>query len=324
MPKNLEQEFILFEASLLSQRYDRLKDRDYQNFLKQTKLFTFLILYGAAPFVLDAPIASHLLRAWGLGGVWLVVTVLFYCDRDFRAYGLHLKERVYCLKQLSVLRKIAMSASEEYVRRSLLPVEESSDRPKPHHSFPERLSSGQIRAASYFFKFLGFFPLLYLSVFAMALTSPQDLGLQGARSIVGVFFLLAPVISAWLYFSELRCLDIQRLAFEARRITPKNHWPRFEKRALKEVFRTTKGSIFYHSTLALMFVLSVICTIIFGYALYFSKVKAEYVLAVEMIVGSVITGVWLTFSLGTDRFLTRVLERMGRIYEQQVEEEAEG
>lgn len=338
---SLTTDFLMFEAKLLAERYDRLKERDGQNFINQTKLFSFLIIYGAAPFIVKTGLSPQLLRAWGLGGIWLVVIVLFYCDRYFRAYGLHLKERIYCLYQLAVLRKIATHDDEVYSQLSLLPVGRLRAVRGVFHGFPERLSPGQIRTASYFYKFLGLFTLLYLVVFTSALLHPLGVVEGSARPALEICLLLSVVIAAWLYFSVMRCLDLQRIVFEARRISSLNPWPHFDKGRISSIFTLSRGYTCYKLSLGALAVSSFITSVLFGFrvlihagqellpqagdgvAKLFNVVARlhanEGAVWVEVVVVVVFMVSGSIFFLGSDRFFTRVLREMGRVYDETIE-----
>ena len=113
--------FLQFETQATWDRFLGLKSRDDQNWARLIKFFGFMILYASAPFTIEAFQAAGLVRVWSIGGIWLAITVWFVGDRDFRAYGLHLKERIYCLNQLAIIRSIVMKDNKKYKDETLFP-----------------------------------------------------------------------------------------------------------------------------------------------------------------------------------------------------------
>lgn len=311
MLDTIPSEFFRFEAEMLYSRYTDLKHRDHTNFLKQLKLFSFLILYGAAPFTLEQSLSPGLLRAWGCGGLWLVITILFTCDRDFRAYGLHLKERVYCLFQLSVLRGLSLGNLAGYKGKSLLPVDgfrrRGSD--SQYHGFPEYLSPGQIRAACYFFKFLGVFPVLYALIFSSAILFPGEFAVPGQGSIPSVFLLSFPVLAAWLMLSAGRCKSLQCSVFEARRISSENPWPVYSERA-RVLSSEVKYSKITLCSKLLLLVASVVCALFFASeVLVAGTIEINWGTAEYLLAGGT-TVIWLVHFFVGDYHLTEILKVM--------------
>jgi len=98
--------------------------------------------------------------------------------------------------------------------------------------FPERISPAQITAASYFFKFITLFPVLYVILFlACALYPANMISSTGEATITfgRIALLLSFVPFAWVLTSALRCGQLLRSAFTARRIRSHRPWPEFPK-----------------------------------------------------------------------------------------------
>jgi len=234
MPSNI---FFEHELSAAWSRYNELKERDRNNYQAVFKLFALLIVYASAPFSLDAFRESGFIRVWGIGGVWLSAVVWFIADRNFRAYGYHVKERLFCLNQLAILRDVLTRGVDEYRDRSLFPLG-SLYRNKAGSSFPEKVSPTQMLAASYIFKLITGFPPLYTVLFLGLVLFPKqivgnsdlDAILLFCRILVGASF----VLFAWVWASAHRCMTLQKLAFAARRISSERPWQMFPDKEVGE------------------------------------------------------------------------------------------
>jgi len=226
--------FLDFELRSVWERFNALKARDFSNYTGLVRLYGLMILYASAPFYFAGFGDSGLLRIWGFGGVWLAGTTWFVSDRNFRSYGFHLKERMLCLKQLAIVRSIEMANNPRYLAETLLPLDAKLRRRGEDRGFPERISPGAIDAASYFFKFLSLFPLMYLYVFIGIVMFPEGMVAGGFGGTLKLFIRLLLAGSClfyfWIYVSSARCVHLQRLAFTARRITPERPWPTFPRR----------------------------------------------------------------------------------------------
>lgn len=314
MTAEREDTFLKFELELVAGRYDQLKERDHQSFVRQAKLFSFLIIYGAGPFLLEAGLDGMLLRIWGLGGIWLGVTVLFYCDRDFRAYGLHLKERVLCVKQLAILRGIMMEDAQRYRAESLLPIGVPVRTSQRFMSFADKLSTKQLRVGSYFYKFLGFFPLLYLALFAAATLRPVSLLEDAGGTFYRVFFMLAPLWVAWLYYTLKHCVDLQLVAFEARRISIYNPWPKCSRAELRKAMEVTPGYAWFRSKLTASWVLAALSSMWFGWRLYYDASIGDFLQTMQQIGVAILVIACALYFVRSDRFLTAALNRLDQEY----------
>ena len=70
-----EQVLFNFELEALWERYNSLRERDYENHNRLIRLFSLLIVYASAPFTLQAFSSTDFIRVWGLGGIWLALRV---------------------------------------------------------------------------------------------------------------------------------------------------------------------------------------------------------------------------------------------------------
>lgn len=233
MSDDRELNFLDFELRCVWERFNELKARDFSNYADLVKLYGLTILYASAPFYFSGFSDSGLVRVWGLGGLWLAGTTWFISDRGFRAYGFHLKERMLCLKQIAIVRSILMENNTRYLAETLLPVGPQLRRRGRDRGFPERISPGAIDGASYFFKFLSLFPLMYLYVFAAIIMFPSKMVGAGYQYTLELFLRLvlagACFFYFWLYVSSARCVHLQRLVFTARRISTGRPWPTFPR-----------------------------------------------------------------------------------------------
>jgi|CXWL01.1.fsa_nt_gi hypothetical protein len=224
------------EFSLLEARYKTLKERDQANWERVVKLFVLLLIYTSAPFALEdfQTGGSILVRLWCMGGAFVTIIISLMCDRDFRAYGLHLKERIYCLTQLSILRGLAAGVWPDYKASTLLPMWELY-RKGDRSGFPEYIEPRQILSASRAFKMITAFPLLYCIFFCLVFLFPGVLfrSAQSAASALtletlcrGPFF-CSGLIFLWIHVSSRRCMNVQKAVFEARRVSVERPWPLF-------------------------------------------------------------------------------------------------
>lgn len=240
-------QFLAFEAQMLATRYEVLKDTDVQTWKKQLQMLGFQATYAAAPYLFEREFNSFAVVIWGLGGLWLTVAVLFTANRDFRAYGRHLKERVYCLHQIAAIRKLCMGSNTEYSELTIQPMgslapmknikstNKADELPLAKRGFIEFLDPKAIKTASHFFKIICLFPMFYFYFFLTAfmqlvLTAlfqapSESTGRPALLPVLWISIAGSGFMFYWLERCRTSCLGMQLTAFEARRISPAFPWP---------------------------------------------------------------------------------------------------
>jgi hypothetical protein len=232
-------DFLKLEAQSVWDRHKQLQEKNKTIMETVLKLYSFLLIFAAAPFTREGVLETGFSRVWGFGGVWLALAAWIYSDRSFRAYGGHLLEQVFCIRQIAQIREMIMSSSLTYSMLSLLPPSRTKSTKLSH------ISSSQILYTAYFYKVLSFFTPMYLCLFLCMILFPAVMlnpQIHVTRSIYARVSLgFSVVFFFWLGSSMKRCYGLQREAFRARRISPENFWPDFPEEDQLHPVPATKG-----------------------------------------------------------------------------------
>ena len=215
--------FLQLEAGSVWDRHKQLQDKNKTITETVLKLYSVLLVFAAFPFSREGILETGFSRVWGFGGAWLALAAWIYCDRAFRAYGSHLFEQVFCMRQIAQLREVMMGSSMRYAELSLLATSKNER--------IDHVSSSQMLYTAYFYKLLSLFTPMYLCLFLAMIMFPHamfDPKIHTTRAIYlrtmlgfsGVFFF-------WLGSSMKRCYRLQKQAFRARRISSEKPLPKF-------------------------------------------------------------------------------------------------
>lgn len=225
-----DSKYVRLETRQIVARFVELEDKNKSISSSLIRLYIFLLLYAAAPFSLPIHFETGFLRVWGFGGLWLAIVMWIQFDRGCRSYGRHLFERIYCIRQLTCLRKLVNMDSENYRNNTLLVVQ-GSDLERPRCGDPTHVSSSQVSATIYFYKILSLFPPLYFILFIALILVPTEMldpNITTTREIYGRFVLaFSSIMYLWGAGSTKNCLSLQEQAFRARRISIRYPWPLF-------------------------------------------------------------------------------------------------
>jgi hypothetical protein len=227
--------FMISEKDDMWKRYMQLQEKNRVMTSTLLRLYVLLFAFAAAPFTLQYFSATGISSVWGFGGVWLAITVWFYCDRAFRAYGIFWFEKIFCLLQIAQIRKMMVGKSERYYEFSLFRtgayVKTIEENQKERVHGPTHISRSQVTYTVYFYKIVSLFQPLYLLLFISLIILPKEMadphvGITQAlflRVLLGFSF----VFFIWLKTSMDRCFGLLKNAFRARRISRDCPWPKF-------------------------------------------------------------------------------------------------
>lgn len=220
--------YLVKELSVVWDRYVRLEDMNKVNESRILRLFILLLVFAAAPFSLQGFGTSGFIRVWGFGGVWLAVTVWAYFDRVFQAYAERIVERVFCLRQIHLIRLTSVPQTNPYWNSSLFPTERESEG-EVVSGDPTHISTRQMAFSAYFYKLLSLFLPFYLILFIALMYDPLTMihrdSNDALRMYAQVTFGLSGVFIIWILSSKNRCLALLKAVYRSRRISPATPWP---------------------------------------------------------------------------------------------------
>lgn len=224
-----EQSFLALEMSHMWDRYKQIQEKNKYITNTVFRLYMFLFVFAAAPFTLQRFTSTGISRVWGFGGVWLAIAIWFFCDRSYRAYGVHWFEKIFCLRQIDQIRKMIVGLSERYNRHSLFRTIPRRFRMREGKHI--HISRSQVLYTIYFYKVVSLFQPFYLILFISLILYPNEMADPNTRNTSSLFFRVALGFSfiffIWLITSMNRCFGILKNTFRARRISTNVPWPKF-------------------------------------------------------------------------------------------------
>lgn len=247
-PSETELAFMTLEMTHMWDRFKQLQEKNKIITSTVLRLYAVLFLFAAAPFTLQYFAGTGISRVWGFGGVWLAITVWFFCDRSFRAYGSFWFEKNFCLRQIAQIRKMMVGSSPRYNRFSLfrtkLDPKDTADDDRNRLHGHTHISRSQVLYTVYFYKIVSLFQPLYLCLFISLVIFPKEMTDPNVDTTRELFlrvllgFSIFPFV--WLFTSMERCFGLLKNAFRARRISTKSPWPRFPDKPDFHLFGQSK------------------------------------------------------------------------------------
>jgi len=226
-----EASYALSELDRMWDRYRHLQAKNRDSAGIVVKLYTMLFVFAAAPFTLQQFVSTGMARIWGFGGLWLAITIWFFCDRAFRAHGLFWFEKIHCLRQIDQIRKLFVGRSTLYNSHSLYRRLTDSDNSRNRVTGATHISRSQVLYTVYFYKVVSLFQPMYLILFIALVLFPREIIEPNQEISRAVYFRVmlgfSFVLFVWLHTNMNRCCGLLRNAFRARRISPENPWPKY-------------------------------------------------------------------------------------------------
>jgi FtsH-binding integral membrane protein len=279
-----ELSFMTLEMTHMWDRFKQLQEKNKIITSTVLKLYAVLFVFAAAPFTLQSFSGTGLSRVWGFGGVWLAITVWFFCDRSFRAYGSFWFEKNFCLRQIAQIRKMMVGSSVSYNRYSLfhakVGMKSTPDEDKNRTHGNTHISRSQVLYTVYFYKLVSIFQPLYLCLFISLIIFPKEMtdpNVDTSRELflrVLLGFSIVPFV--WLITSMERCFGLLKNAFRARRISTKSPWPRFPDEDKHKFHLFGQSKIIYKLLIASALIVSLCNLIRFIYLLLDKQEDVAY------------------------------------------------